>query len=71
MSDDTDARLERLEATLADHERTLEDLNRVVIDQWKLIDDLGRRYAVLSDQLQEMESRSGLRGAPEPPPPHW
>jgi SlyX protein len=65
------ARLDRLEATVADQDRVLEDLNGVVLDQWKLIEELKRRTAMLTDQLLEMESRSGLRGAPEPPPPHW
>lgn len=65
------ARLDRLEATVADQDRVLDDLNGVVLDQWKLIEELKRRTAMLTDQLLEMESRSGLRGAPEPPPPHW
>lgn len=65
------ARIDRLEATVADQDRILEDLNGVVLDQWKHIEDLKRRTAMLTDQLMEMESRSGLRGAPEPPPPHW
>lgn len=65
------ARLDRLEATVADQDRILEDLNGVVLDQWKLIEELKRRTAMLTDQLMEMESRAGLRTAPEPPPPHW
>lgn len=65
------ARIDRLEATVADQDRTVEDLNAAVIDQWKRIEDLTRRTAYLSDRLLEMESQSGQRGAPEPPPPHW
>ena len=71
---DTDAlarRVEDLEAALAYQEMTLDDLNRVILDQWKRIDDLTRRVAGLSDQLRETESRLGAPGAPEPPPPHY
>lgn len=65
------ARIDHLEATVADLDRTLADLDTVVVDQWKRIEELTRRTILLSDQLLEMESRSGLKGAPEPPPPHW
>lgn len=65
------ARIDRLEATVADQDRTLEELNLVVLEQWRRIDELSRRTALLSDQLCEMESGAGLRTAPEPPPPHW
>lgn len=65
------ARIDRLEATVADQDRTLEELNLVVLEQWRRIDELSRRTALLSDQLCEMESGAGLRTTPEPPPPHW
>lgn len=65
------ARIVRLEATVADQDRTLEDLNKVVLDQWKRIDELARRTGLLSDQLLELESRSNLTRPADPPPPHW
>lgn len=64
-------RLEELEAALAHQELTIEDLNRMVLDQWKRIDDLTRRVAGLSDQLRETESRLAQGGPAEPPPPHY
>lgn len=65
------ARIERLEAALADQDRVVEDLNTVVVDQWKRIEELARRTGLLSDQLQELESRSNLTRPADPPPPHW
>ncbi len=69
--EDALARIERLEATVADQDRTIEELNAMVVQQWKRIEILDRRTAMLSDQLLEMESRSGLSRPADPPPPHW
>ncbi|MCE1237943.1 MAG: SlyX family protein [Hyphomicrobiales bacterium] len=73
MTDLEDAltRIDRLEATVADQDRTIEEMNAAIVDQWKRIEALTRRITLLADQLVEVESRSSLRGAPEPPPPHW
>lgn len=65
------ARIDRLEATVADQDRTIEEMNTAIVDQWKQIEALTRRLTLLADQLVEVESRSGLRGTAEPPPPHW
>lgn len=65
------ARIERLEMTVADQDRTLEELNGVVVDQWKRIEELTRRVALVVDQLREVESGAAGRGLPEPPPPHY
>lgn len=69
--EDALARIDRLEATVADQDRTIEELNAMVVQQWKRIEVLDRRTAMLSDQLLEMESRSGLSRPADPPPPHW
>lgn len=65
------ARIDRLEATVADQDRTIEDLSRMIVDQWKRIEDLTRRTSLLADQMLEVESRSGLARPADPPPPHW
>ena len=76
MTEDTDpiaalaARTDRLEATLAYQAESIEDLNRTITEQWKVIDGLKRGLDILSDRIQEAESRTGL-SAPEPPPPHY
>jgi SlyX protein len=64
------ARTDRLEATIAYQAEAIEDLNRTITEQWKVIDGLKRGLNILSDRVQEAESRSGL-SAPEPPPPHY
>jgi len=64
-------RLEAVEAALAHQEQTTAELDRVVLDQWRLIDDLRRRVAVLTDRLGEAETRLRQVGPPEPPPPHY
>jgi SlyX protein len=64
------ARTDTLETTIAYQAEAIEDLNRTIKEQWKVIDGLKRSLNILSDQVQEAESRSGL-SAPEPPPPHY
>lgn len=64
------ARTDRLEATIAYQAEAIEDLNRTITEQWKVIDGLKRSLNILSDRVQEAESRSGL-SAPEAPPPHY
>jgi len=63
-------RTDAIEATLAYQAEAIEDLNRTVTAQWKIIDGLKRSLDVLTDRVQEAESRAGLT-APEPPPPHY
>jgi SlyX protein len=64
-------RVEGLEIALAHQSETIEDLNKVMHAQWKLIDGLTRQMTSLIDRVQEAESRTGLGGAAEPPPPHY
>jgi SlyX protein len=63
------ARLDRLEETVAFQDQTIEDLHKVIADQWREIDGLKRQLGVLGDQLREVEA--GLPNRPEPPPPHY
>ena len=67
--DDT-TRLDRLEMRLTEQDATIEDLNRTVTAQWRLIDRLARQVAVLGERLDAAAARSGP-GSPEPPPPHY
>src|SRR6476469_8596466 len=62
------ARTDTLEATVAYQSEAIEDLNKTITDQWKVIDMLKRSLDVLSDRVQEADSPTGL-SAPEPPPP--
>ena len=62
-------RIDALEAHIAHQDRTIEDLNAAITDQWKQIEDLAYRMSRLSDELREIESSGS--GEPEPPPPHY
>ncbi|WP_333824073.1 SlyX family protein [Pinisolibacter sp.] len=73
MSDDEalTRRLETVEAALAHQERTIADLDRVVLDQWRRIEELSRQLSRLTDQMREAEGRLDAVAPPEPPPPHY
>lgn len=67
---DPTERLDTIEIRLAEQEATVEDLNRIVTEQWQQIDRLTRLVAALREQVEEAAARSAQRG-PEPPPPHY
>ncbi|AYO83796.1 SlyX family protein [Methylobacterium brachiatum] len=67
---DEPTRIDRLEMRLTEQDSVIEDLNRTVTEQWRVIDRLVRQVAVLRDQVEEAAARSAPRG-PEPPPPHY
>jgi SlyX protein len=62
-------RIDALETHIAHQDRTIEDLNAAITDQWKQIEDLAYRMSRLTDALREVESSGS--GEPEPPPPHY
>jgi len=64
------ARIEALEIRIAHQDRTIEDLNASVTDQWKRIEGLEKQIARMADRLQRAED-SVLPDAPDPPPPHY
>lgn len=68
---DTQSRLDALEAHIAHQDQVIEELSEVAAKQWTEIAELRDRLDRLKDKFQEMES--GMDGAPgeEPPPPHY
>lgn len=63
------ARLTALEMRIAEQEKTIAELNDMVVEQWRKIDRLERRVAQLRDEVDSLDpTRSGQ---PEPPPPHY
>ena len=64
-------RLERLETTLAYQEEAIEDLNRVITEQWNEIAQLKRLVANLGERLRELADNPALADPPDPPPPHY
>ena len=70
MTDDHDARLEKLETDLAHALNTIEDLNQVVIDQARQIDRMTRLLANMTDQVEELMDNV-LPGHQDEKPPHY
>jgi SlyX protein len=62
-------RIDQLEMRIAYQDQTLEELNQVITDQWKQVNNLKRQMARLEEQM----SQAPVGGAPaqEPPPPHY
>ncbi len=67
---DPEARLDALETRIAHQDATIEDLNRIVTEQWGAIDLLTRHLAALRERVREMAERPAESGD-EPPPPHY
>lgn len=65
------SRLDELEIRIAHQDQTIEDLNAAVTAQWKLIDKLERKIALLDERLLEAEQSVGQEPAVDRPPPHY
>ncbi len=62
-------RIDALETPIAFQDQTIEDLNAALTEQWKVIDLLTKKLAMLEEQV-----RSGsfiADPATERPPPHY
>jgi len=68
--DESLARFEALEIRIAHQDRTIEDLNTAVREQWERIDNLAKQVERMADRLQRVEEPAPPDG-PEPPPPHY
>ena len=68
---DEPSRIEELEIRIAHQDQTIEDLNAAVTAQWKLIDRLERKIALLDERLLEAEQSVGQAPAVDRPPPHY
>lgn len=64
------ARFEALEIRIAHQDRTIEELNTAVRDQWQRIDSLTKQIERMVDRIQRVEDIVPP-GGPEPPPPHY
>lgn len=69
MAVPNEARIDALETRIAYQDQTIEELNDALTEQWKTIDLLVKKVAMLEDQV-----RSGTYiadPASEKPPPHY
>ena len=64
------ARIEALEVRIAHQDRTIEDLNKSVTDQWRQVDALAKQVRQLTERLQRVEESAPGTEGPDPPPPH-
>ena len=67
----TDARLEKLETTIAYQEQAIEDLNKMVLAQAAEITALKRTIGNLGERIREIADNPALAEPDEPPPPHY
>lgn len=67
---DIENRIMELEIKNAHQEDTIEQLNQIVIEQQKNIDELVRNLKRLKTQLSNLQEGSS-KETPEPPPPHY
>lgn len=68
MTTDIEDRLQRLEETVADQGRLIDDLNEVITDQWKQIEKLQRDLKRIDEELAEIESGDPEHGRITKPP---
>lgn len=66
-----ESRVEALEVRCAYQDETIEDLNKVVVEQWSRMEQMLRRIAALEDRLRDLSERSPGEPEDEPPPPHY
>lgn len=67
----TDDRLASLEIALTHRERSVEELNAVILDQATRLERLERRVEMLANRLIVAEEALPGAGAEDRPPPHW
>lgn len=63
-------RIELLETRVAYQDRTIEELNKSVTQQWRQIDDFAKQIEQMMARLQAAEDNKSPAGS-EPPPPHY
>ena len=64
-------RIDELEIRGAHQDRTIEELNEILAAQWRTIDDLTRKLALLESRMLSLEQNTGAPPTAEPPPPHY
>lgn len=70
MSNDHEARIEKLEIDLAHANHTIDELNDVIVEQGKQLARLTRKMSDMTDQVEEL-IESGIAGHAVEKPPHY
>ena len=70
MSDDLEKRIMRLEETVAHQQTVIDDLSRLVGEQWRASEKLRREIERLGETMEDLEERAS-GPVPVTKPPHW
>jgi SlyX protein len=70
MSAADEDRLTRLEITVAEQEKTIGELSAEMAEQWKTIERMRKKLAVLAERFLELEEQA-RPDIPVTKPPHW
>ncbi len=62
-----ETRFDEIETRLAHQEKTISELNDVVLGQWRRIEALERQISRMNDEMQNMDSGA----VPVDRPPHY
>lgn len=65
-----DDRLTTLEIRAAEQEKTIEELSGQIAEQWKVIERMERKLAVLTDRFLALEEQAAS-DVPVTKPPHY
>lgn len=69
---DLTRRLAELEERTAHQDKTIDELNEMVAEQWRAIEGLEERLRRLQDRLKSLETEGpAAKPEDEPPPPHY
>ena len=63
----SETRLNEVETRLAHQEKTISELNEVVLAQWRRIEALERQISRMNEEMQNLDSGS----VPVDKPPHY
>lgn len=70
MSENSDAKLVKLEELAAHQGQMIDDLSQQLAKQWKLIERLKTRIDEMTDRFEELDDHSRA-AQPNQKPPHW
>ena len=65
------ARIDTLEMRIAYQDDVIEDLNKVIVEQWSKFDQMLGRLERLESRIRDSQDNAGQDGYDEPPPPHY
>ena len=67
----TEKRLDTIETKIAYQEKTISELNSVIIEQQKTIDRLEKTLKTVTDKIREIADSAGTDKGTNSKPPHY